>query len=249
MINYEIVLKKFKEYLDHFDLNEKELAMKASHSYHVADLAKKLAKRMELTEEDTILAMTIGLLHDIGRFVQYEKTHCYSDIKSNIDHALVADNYLFSEGHIKDFAIDKKYHTVIRKAIQNHNKLAIESDLTEKELFFAKLIRDVDKIDIFRQDATSYEPNYNEPLTLEVKDMFYKHILIDRLNIKNKSDVIISVMAFVYDMNFKESYELLYDTDNLELYLSTINVQKGLENEFESVKKEIRNYLEERISE
>ena len=44
--------------------------------------------------------------------------------------------------------IDKEDYQVVYTAIKNHNKFVIESNLTERELLFSKLIRDADKLDI-----------------------------------------------------------------------------------------------------
>lgn len=250
MINYENVLKQFKIYLENFNTKDEMIAMKISHSYHTADLAMKLAKRLELREEEIVLAKTLGLLHDIGRFVQYEKTKTYNDFKAKVDHAKLATDYLFGEEHIKDFAIPKKYYSILEKAIYNHNKLKIEDGLKEKELFFAKFIRDVDKIDILRQEGVTpfgSSGHFNSKVTDKVKKEFYEHHLIDSKEIQNISDTILTEIAYVFDINFKESYELLNETDNLELYLTSKEVSKECEEEYEEIKKEIRKYLEERI--
>lgn len=247
MIDYNIVVEEFKKFLEKFDAKDPKIAMKIRHSYHVADLAGKLGKILELTEEDILLSKTIGLFHDIGRFFQYEK---YSDCKSKIDHASVGIEYLFENEHINDFKIPKRYYPIIEKAILNHNKLKIEDDLVDKELFFAKFLRDVDKIDILRQNITLAESrSYSVPLTNSVKKSFYEHHLVDKKEIQNQSDTIVVEIAYVFDIEFKESYELLMETDNLELYLSVIDVTKEQEQEWEAIKKEIRNYLEERIRE
>lgn len=247
MINYENVLKEFKKYVEQFNNNDEMIAMKISHSYHVAELAKILGKRLEITEENINLVKTIGLLHDIGRFVQYEKTKSYNDATTKIDHGQVATDYLFKEGHIKDFAIPEKYYSIIEKAIYNHNKLEIETDLTEEELFCVHLTRDVDKIDIFRQEAAIENKSFIEPISPKVKEAFFEHHLIDINEIITKSDWILVELAYVFDIHFRESYELLKDTDNLELYLSVVEVDKGMEEEFDDIKKELRKYLEERI--
>lgn len=249
MINYENVLKEFKKYVEQFDSDNEMIAMKISHSYHVAELAKILGKRLELTEEEINLVKTIGLLHDIGRFVQYEKTKSYNDATTKIDHGKVATDYLFKEEHIQDFAIPEKYYSIVETAIYNHNKLEIEEDLTEEELFYVHLTRDVDKIDIFRQEATIENKQLIEQITPKVKEAFFEHHLINIKEVKTKSDEILVELAYVFDIHFQESYALLKDTDNLELYLSVIEVNKGLEEEFESIKKEVRTYLEERIEE
>lgn len=249
MINYENVLKEFKKYVEQFDSDNEMIAMKISHSYHVAELAKILGKRLELTEEEINLVKTIGLLHDIGRFVQYEKTKSYNAATTKIDHGKVATDYLFKEEHIQDFAIPEKYYSIVETAIYNHNKLEIEEDLTEEELFYVHLTRDVDKIDIFRQEATIENKQLIEQITPKVKEAFFEHHLINIKEVKTKSDEILVELAYVFDIHFQESYALLKDTDNLELYLSVIEVNKGLEDEFESIKKEVRTYLEERIEE
>lgn len=247
MIDLKKVEQGFKKYLEKFDLKNKEIAIKVSHSYHVADLANKLAKRLELTEEQTSLVRTMGLLHDIGRFVQYKKTGMYDDLKSNINHAEVADMYLFVESHYKDFEIPDEYIPIIRIALINHNKSKIEENLREEEIFFAKFLRDIDKIDIFRQEATSYEWEYKEP-SKEVMEDFKDHHLVANEKVKSKTDELIKELAYVFDINFKDSYELLFDTDNLELFLSVVEVEKGKEEEFENIKKELRNYIEERMN-
>lgn len=249
MINYENVLKEFKKYVEQFDSDNEMIAMKISHSYHVAELAKILGKRLELTEEEINLVKTIGLLHDIGRFVQYEKTKSYNAATTKIDHGKVATDYLFKEEHIQDFAIPEKYYSIVETAIYNHNKLEIEEDLTEEELFYVHLTRDVDKIDIFRQEATIENKQLIEQITPKVKEAFFEHHLINIKEVKTKSDEILVELAYVFDIHFQESYALLKDTDNLELYLSVVEVDKGLEDEFESIKKEVRTYLEERIEE
>ncbi len=192
---------------------------------------------------------TIGLLHDIGRFVQYEKTKSYNDATTKIDHGKVATDYLFKEEHIQDFAIPEKYYSIVETAIYNHNKLEIEEDLTEEELFYVHLTRDVDKIDIFRQEATIENKSLIEQISPKVKEAFFEHHLINIKEIKTKSDETLVELAYVFDIHFQESYTLLKDTDNLELYLSVVEVDKGLEDEFESIKKEVRTYLEERIEE
>lgn len=248
MIDYTYVLKIFKKHIEKFNTKDPMVAMKVSHSYHVAHLASILAKRLELSKEEIVLAKVIGLLHGIGRLEQYEKAKTYNDTESKIDHGLVAIEYLFQENHIEDFKIPKKFYKIIEKSIFNHNKLEIEKGLNESEFFFAKFLRDIDKIDIFRQEAVmDYEFIFNEPISKEIKKAYFEHHLIDENYVKTKSDYFIAEIAYVFDIQIKESYELLVETDNLELYLSVIDVTKEYEREFEKIKKEVRDYIEERI--
>ena len=248
MLNYEESRKEFKKYIANFDVKNEEIAMKISHSYHVADLAGKLAKRLELPKEEVELAKIIGLLHDIGRFTQYEKTHTYDDYHTNIDHAKLAILYLFEEGHIKEYVAEENYYSIIKTAIINHNRLAIEDGLTKKENFFAKFIRDIDKIDIFRAIATTYDLSYKEEPEKEVKQDFYAHGLVNMYHNKTESDKVLSYIAYAFEINFKESFELLEDSDNLELLFSVVEVGKDYIEEFEKIKKEVRDFIKERVT-
>lgn len=248
MLDYEFVLKKFMEYVNTFDTKEAGIAMKISHSIHVADLAGKLAKSMDLDKEKIVFCKILGLLHDIGRFYQYEKTKSFDDYKSQIDHARFGVEYLFHEKHIEDFKIPKAYHILLEKAIFNHNKLEIESGLNDEELFYAKFIRDVDKIDIFRQEAAAYEWKFDQEITPNVKKAFYHHELVNGKDVQNQVDLLIMQLAYVYDIQFEESFRLLENSDNLELYLSVVVVDRNFETEFEKIKSELRTFVEERTS-
>lgn len=238
-------LKIFDEYVKNFTIDV-NIKMQINHTYHVVDLAKKIAKMMELNEEDTNLIMTIALLHDIGRFKQYQENNSYDDYKTKFDHALCAVDYLFKENHIEDYKVDSKYYDIIKFAIRNHNKLKIEKNGDKRYIFFAKLIRDIDKIDIFRILASNDYDNFLEPFSKGVKKYFEKQKCIPINLIKNKSDSFLYHLSYIFDVNFQESFELLNDTDNLGLYLSTIDVHKYQEKEYQEIKDKALDYIEKR---
>lgn len=248
-MDYQKIEIEFNQFLEQFDKANPKIAVKISHSKHVADLSNKLAKYLNLGDEQRELVKVIGLLHDVGRFLQIKMAGDYDDEKTKIDHGELGIHYLFSEGHIKDFSIPETEYHFVKTAISNHNKLQIQEELSQEELFVVQFIRDVDKIDIFRQNATISEGTFAEPVSENVKKAFFNHQLIDRKEIHNKTDMYMSQLAYLFDINFQESYELLAETDNLELYLSIASVDKGLEKEFEEVKKCLRDYLTERTKE
>ena len=111
------------------------------------ELNENLAKQLELDEEDVKLARLIGLLHDFGRFEQYSVYATYDDDLS-FDHADYAVEVLFNGNEIRKYIADNRYDNIIKMAIKNHNKFAIEGNLNEKELLHTKMIRDTDKLDI-----------------------------------------------------------------------------------------------------
>ena len=124
--------------------------LKIRHTYGVVELSEYIVKDLKLSDEDISLAMLIGLLHDIARFEQAKEYGDYRDYVT-LDHADLGVKILFEDGLIRKFVNDNKYDSIIMKAIKNHNKLCIdETDMNDRELLHAKIIRDADKTDNFR---------------------------------------------------------------------------------------------------
>ena len=88
-------------------------------------------------------------MHDIGRFEQLRIYNSFIDAET-VDHAALGVKILFEGNKIRDFIIDDSYDKIIREAIANHNRYAIEEGLSERSLLHAKIIRDADKLDNYR---------------------------------------------------------------------------------------------------
>lgn len=84
MIEKEI--EEFETFVNHYDLSVPAIERKYKHSLRVMKFAIDIAKSLNLTEDEIILAAKAGLLHDIGRFEQWTQYCTYNDLKS-IDHA------------------------------------------------------------------------------------------------------------------------------------------------------------------
>ena len=233
MEEYEKVKKAFDNYYNNYKNLSKDIDRKYTHSLTVTKLMEELAKRLGLSKEDIILAKEIGLLHDIGRFEQLKETGSFKD--SEFDHADYAVNYLFKEKHIREFIDSDKNDEVIAKAILYHNKIEVPNNLSEKEKMFANMIRDMDKTDIFYQIAMNYNPSFTDEVSKEVLDEFNKGKIISKKLLKTSSDRVVCKLAFVYDYNYDESLDILVETDNFGLFLSTVEVSKENEELFKEL--------------
>lgn len=242
-IDINFIDKIFKEYVNTFNIEDENIYLKYEHTLEVVNLIEQIANKLGLNAEQISLAKTIAYLHDIGRFEQVATTNTFQD--SVMDHADNGVNLLFNRGLIKKFNIDKKYYQVIEKAIRNHNKLEIVDDLEKDEEVFVKLIRDADKVDIYRVRVKYLDNNFLEvPHEINLND-FYNHKCINLKNRKNKSDSLLCVMAFVYDFNYQETIEVLKETKYYEKFFDNINVskEKEVKGVFEKLKKETYKYL------
>ena len=58
----EVNTKEFDKYVNNFDMNDRMIHLKYTHTYRVVDYCRILAESLNLNEHDTFLAKTIGLL-------------------------------------------------------------------------------------------------------------------------------------------------------------------------------------------
>lgn len=201
----------FDEYVNMYDKNIPEINHKYLHSYRVMDNMAVIAKSMNLTPCDVKLAKYIGLLHDIGRFEQYKRFHSFSDI--NIDHGDLGEEILRKENILKQFDIKEDDYEVIYKAIRNHNKYAIEPNLNKRELLFAKMIRDADKIDIIysigNEKVYSIIKEDNTNIRDKVKKQFFDNKQVKRTSKETRNENIVVMFSFIYDLNFDISLTII----------------------------------------
>ena len=235
----ELFEKAFEEYISNYDMNVKQIRYKYHHSYKVEGLMEELAKRLNLNDEETYIAKLIGLLHDIGRFEQVRVYKKCSDVKTGVDHADESVKYLFDKGHIRDFIKDDKYDQIIKDAIKNHNKFEIDKKVKYKNLMFSKMIRDMDKVDIFRVLSEEYKYDFDkDTISDKIKEAINNKRTVNTHDIKSSADKVLSYCVFLYDINYKESFEILRETENFKKMFKMVTPINGSEDKLE----EIKNY-------
>ncbi len=229
----------FKEYSSKFDLEEPRIALKVVHMYHVAEEAKRIAKSLNLSEEEQDLAELIGLLHDIGRFEQWKWYGTYSD-KLSIDHGQKSVEVLFGDKEIRNFVEDEKYDTILYKAINNHNKWEIEKGLSEEEMLYCKIVRDADNLDIFRVCLESKPEEYThfgsqnvsqEILSPAFFEDFKKEEVMLYSKAKTDMDIMVAIIAHIYTITFRETLKIIKEKDYIRKFVRKINAQDEKTNE------------------
>jgi putative nucleotidyltransferase with HDIG domain len=216
--------------LDHSQ--QVNFGIKKSHSERVAMLAMTIAEKMKWSPVDADLAYLSGLLHDVGRFSQLIKYNTFDDSKST-DHAEEGIKVLV-ESKISEL-FDSESREIIFQAIRNHNKFGISEALKGKQLLFAKLLRDADKIDILQILSEFYKDKNKQPnhtLTWELPDnpVISKNVvkevmtekLVSKKNVHTQNDVKIMQLSWVFDLHFKQSFEHLAKMRYLETIYSTL---------------------------
>ncbi|MBQ7141046.1 MAG: HD domain-containing protein [Bacilli bacterium] len=241
-MDLDIAIKAFNEYVNTFDMNNDKIKLKHIHTFEVVNKSEMLAKKLKLNDEDIFLAKLIGLLHDIGRFEQVTKYDSFKDI--DMDHADFGVKLLFEENMIRKFISDEKYDDIIYNAVKYHNKFEIPNNLDEKTELFCKIIRDADKIDIYRVRTEEYENLFYDEVSDYVLTEFNNNEPVKHKYVKNKTDSLIVIFAFFYDVNFKESFEILKETKIFDNFVNSIKVSENNKELFENIKNKLYKYLE-----
>lgn len=221
MLNYEYTLEAFHRYLEDYDCEDEKIKLKIIHTYGVVHCVEVLGAKIGLSPEDMELARVIALLHDIGRFEQVKAHKQFND--EVMDHADYSIHLLFRQRKISEFVQGRKYDRIIRYAIMNHNKYAIDPKIQDKALLHAKIIRDADKLDNFRVRLAErienliYEIPTDELGSYEITDAIYEEIKAHQciLSAKRKTpmDMWVSYLAQIFDVNFKETFELIKEKE------------------------------------
>ena len=153
MIDIEKAKKEFMEHISKIEIDNPRIKPKVGHTFRVAEICKKIAINLQLTEEQIKLAQLIGILHDIGRFEQYKiydkRTDSITlDNSIKFNHGEAGREILKKDNYIRKYIESNKYDKIILTAVYEHNKYEISNGLSKEEELFCKIIRDADKLDI-----------------------------------------------------------------------------------------------------
>lgn len=134
-------------FLDTDDEGIKNIRLKIEHTRKVCEVMALLSAGEELPEDEARIASAVALLHDIGRFPQYRRWRTFLDSSSD-NHARLAIEVIREE-KILD-GIDASERLLIEEAVRFHNLLAPPQTVQSPTRRYIDLIRDADKLDIWR---------------------------------------------------------------------------------------------------
>jgi len=227
-----VVLKKwFSDYVKTFKKSDKEfqqnIDLKEDHTMRVCQEILKLGTRLGLNEDEIRLAGITALLHDIGRFEQFAKYRTFSDSHSE-NHAELGIKILERYGVLNQF--DDSTKEIIVCSIKYHNQPSLPLDETEKCLFFSKLLRDADKLDILRVVTTNYQRTDGQrnaaleldlPDTTEISDKVYQDLMnkriVDITNIRTLNDLKLLQAGWIFDINFSPTLRSIRHRHYMEM--------------------------------
>ena len=246
------------EHIASFHIKDEDVAnafrLKKEHIAFVRKNSKDLAENLSLTPYRINLAELIGLTHDLGRFAQYDKYETFNDSVS-VDHAALALE-IFKQCPYRE-ELSARDLSLLEFAIFNHNKKAIEESDDDEAILLAKIIRDADKLDIYRVlrpyligDNMEGAPNFvkataTQDISPEFMEIFVDGKQADYRKIKTHGDRKLVRLLWVYDIYFPWTMQKLTEAGYIE------EIVAGLEpkNErFELGLKRLREYIQTKLT-
>src|SRR6056297_204246 len=150
--------KRFSDYVAGYYANDDDLnqalRLKQTHTRRVCRNARMLANKLKLDEHDAALAETMALLHDIGRFKQFAVYQTFKDADSE-NHARLSVEEINAHRLLAGMADEDA--ALVCEAISYHNAFAVPDHLSERAQFFLRLLRDADKLDIWKVFGEYYD--------------------------------------------------------------------------------------------
>lgn len=230
------------------------IKLKEDHSRRVCDEILFLAEELKLDENKRLLAETIGLLHDVGRFPQFAKYRTYHDPRS-INHCLLAVSVL-KENRVLD-ALEPTEKQIVLKAIEYHGVKELPENLDEDTLLFSRLIRDADKLDIYRVVIQAYTQQRDDPdnfkFEMELPDeprcsqdiirAVLKGENIDYAKLQTWNDMKLINLAWVYDVNFIPTLKRIKERRAIETIINLLPDTPDIR----KVRDKVLGYIEDRI--
>ena len=211
---FDVYVRQFGTGDETFD---SAIRLKIHHTNNVVVEILDIVNSLNAKAEDCALAEIVAVLHDIGRFKQYAKYHTYSDLKSE-DHAALGINVIKKTGVLN--TLEPCDRELIETAIVHHNRAFLPKHMDSRVLFFLKLLRDADKIDILRIVTEHYSGvhmngavNNELPDNPEVSESILQSIIRGELvkfdELKTVNDFKLLQISWVFDLNFPRTFEII----------------------------------------
>ena len=231
------------------------LQMKKEHSLRVSANCLQLAVVLKLEKPDQEFISLIGLLHDVGRFIQFDKYKSFDDAQTE-DHAVLSMSMIKEEDFFK--AMDEEDQQLMIQVIEGHNKLTFSAK-DKKVLQFGHILRDADKLDnwelavsLLKRDGSFSLPgiSYNLPKLPGVTDAVIKNLAASkpvlRKDLHSLTDFKLFLMSMVYDLNLKASFAWVSEKQLIKKIYDTLTKRDDVIDAYRLIRLYIENKLTEK---
>ena len=255
-MNRKRTLKAFADYVRNYDSSDAKIYLKIEHTYKVAGLCETIGRSLGLSGDALDAAWLCGMLHDIGRFEQIRRYGTFEDAKS-VDHAKLSTEILFADEKrvFREFTDLEGYDDIVYTAIFLHSAYRVPEETDERTKMYCHILRDADKLDIFRVNLeTPLEQIYNVTteelyhceVTPEVMQAFAEHHAVVRSLKKTPVDHVVGHICLAYELVWPISRRLVKEQGYLRTLMAFESGNPAAREQFGYIREEMNRYLGER---
>lgn len=197
----------------------KNILMKVEHTRKVCDVMELISAGEGLSAGDARLAGAVALLHDVGRFPQYLRWRTFRDSVSD-NHARLGVEVIREQKLLDRLPAVERL--LIEEAVRFHNLLTVPDRLKSPTDLFLRLIRDADKLDIWRVFLSYFATPEHERATaamLGFPDLpgvspaclsaLSEGRVVNLDTVACSNDFKLLLVSWSYDLSFSSSYRLV----------------------------------------
>ena len=247
----------FSVYCDSFstscDEDRKNYDVKRRHTDNVCSNMLLIAEDLKLDDERTLLAVAVALFHDVGRFPQYQQYKTFQDSIS-VNHATLGAKVLLENSALRGLPKEEQY--LIVHAVTLHNVLTVPGELDRDLLQLVKMVRDADKLDIWRIFLEYYaQPARDKPTAValglpdipeyspEILAQLHQRKLVLLSSLKTLTDFKLLQLAWIFDLNFTASFKIVAWRSTIDRFALTLPLTAEIAEAIDSV----REYVNEKL--
>ena len=226
------------------------ILLKKKHSKRVCGEIIRIGRRLGLSGDSLRFAEITALFHDLGRFEQYARYRTFVDHKSE-NHAALSVKTLKENDVLDGLKVALK--DLVYRIISYHNRPSLPDGETDTCLFYAKMLRDADKLDIWRvltrhyrgsDGSSSSAIELDLPNTPEISDKVYESVMNKRIvdfhHVRTLNDFKVLQIGWIFDVNFKPTLDAVIDRNYIDEICRALPVSEKIE----TIKKVVNHYVE-----
>ncbi len=206
--------------------DQRNFSLKEEHTHNVCANMAEIGRALSLDGGLAMLAQAVALFHDLGRFPQYRDYRTFVD-RISANHAALSAKVLIENNVLR--RLPKSEQDSVLRAVTLHNVFTVPAGLGPDQLLLLKMVRDADKLDIWRvfieYDALREEdrptaatlglpdtPSYSA----EVLTSLSRREMVQLSTLRTLNDFKLLQLSWIFDLNFSVSLRMAVEREYID---------------------------------
>jgi len=230
------------------------IVLKKVHTANVCRNADRIALAEGLDEGGRTLAIAAALFHDLGRFPQYSRFRTFRDSIS-VNHGVLGADILVRRRVLDKFPRNEQDSVVA--GVRYHNCITVPPEAAAACPALIRLVRDADKIDIWRVFLEYYTAPPGERAsavglgfpdlprwTPGIPETIFRGEMVRLERVRTLTDFKLLQLSWVFDLNFPESFRILAERGYIGGLAATLPACEELAAAVAAVREHVRRRCE-----